>query len=140
MSEEGLGYHEVQQSLHDVAKLRMPAMPDGMPAREKIEVLETYLLETAAARGLLEEARIMLEDAYEVIDEKWLKIVGYEPYLRGKPKSQIEIDEAKREVDPDLFYSRRKCRKLLRQVGNQVRRMERDDAACSRCYTMLTGS
>jgi hypothetical protein len=60
-------------------------------------------------------------------------------YLRGKPKSTVEIDEAKRQVEPDLFFSRRRCLKYLRQVGNQIRRMERDDAAASRVYTMLTG-
>jgi hypothetical protein len=140
VSDEALGYKEIQQSIHDVARLRMPQLSDDMSPRVKIEALESYLLETAIARGVLEEGRLTLEDAYEEIDEKWLNLAGWEVHLRGKPKSQVEIDEAKREVEPDLFYSRRRCRKLLRQVGNQVRRMERDDAACSRIYTMLTGT
>jgi hypothetical protein len=137
---DSLGYTDIQQSIHDCARLRMPEFPQDVAPREKIETLESYMLETAVARGVLEDGRITLEDAYEEIDATWLKLTGYEPYLRGKPKSQVEIDEAKREVDPDLFYSRRRCQKLLRQIGNQVRRLEKDDAACSRAYTMLTGS
>lgn len=133
-------YEEIQQAIHDISKLRMPGFPEEMPTREKIEALETYLLETSRARGELEEARVMLEDAYEVIDDEWRGVVGYEVYLQGRPKSQVEIDEAKRQVSPDLFFSRRRCQKLLRQVGNQVRRLERDDGAASRAYTMLTGS
>lgn len=118
----------------------MPAFPEGMASAEKIGALEDHLLETARARGLLEEARLVLEDSYELLDDQWRDVTGYEVYLRGKPKSTTEIDEAKRQVEPDLFFSRRRCIKLLRQVGNQIRRMERDDAAASRCYTMLTGS
>jgi len=133
-------YEEVQEQLHVVSRLRMPEFPEDPPVAEKISALEDYLLETARARGVLEEARLTLEDAYELIDEEWRDVEGYEVYLRGKPKSTQEIDEAKREVNRDLFFSRRRCIKLLRQVGNQTRRLERDDAAASRAYTMLTGS
>lgn len=133
-------YKEIQQSIHDVAALRFPTFEQDVAPREKIDGLEAYLLETAVARDILEEGRITLEDAYELIDEEWLKLAGWEVYLRGKPKTQVEIDEAKRELNPTLFFSRRRCQKLLRQIGNQVRRLEKDDAACSRAYTMLTGS
>lgn len=133
-------YREIQESLHTVAALRFPTFEQDVQPREKIDGLEAYLLQTAVARDVLEEARITLEDAYELIDEEWLKVAGYEVYLRGKPKSQVDIDEAKRQAEPTLFFSRRRCQKLLRQIGNQVRRLEKDDAACSRAYTMLTGS
>jgi hypothetical protein len=133
-------YEEIQQQLHVVSRLRMPEFPEDVRVEKKIGALEDYLLETARARGVLEEARLTLEDAYEAIDEQWRDVEGYEVYLRGKPKSTAEIDEAKREVNRELFFSRRRCIKLLRQVGNQNRRMERDDAAASRSYTMLTGS
>lgn len=133
-------YKEVQQALHDVAKIKFPQLPDEAPAAAKIGALEAHVTETAIARQLLEEGRLMLEDAYELIDDEWRDVSGYEVYLRGKPKSNVEIDQAKRLVNPDLFFSRRRCIKLLRQIGNQIRRMERDDAAASRCYTMLTGT
>lgn len=135
-----MDYKEIQQALHDVSHIRMPDFPDATPPKEKIEAFEAHLLETARARHILEEAKLMLEDSYEVIDEEWLGLTGWEMYLRGKPKSQVEIDEAKRQLKPDLFFSRRRCQKLLRQVGNQVRRMEKDDAVASRAYTMLVGA
>ncbi|HXU02353.1 MAG TPA: hypothetical protein VN903_15410 [Polyangia bacterium] len=133
-------YREIQESIHTVAALRFPRFEQDVQPRAKIDALEGYLLETAVARDVLEEARITLEDAYELIDEEWLKLTGWEVYLHGKPKSQVEIDEAKRQAEPTLFHSRRRCQKLLRQIGNQVRRLEKDDAACSRAYTMMTGS
>ena len=135
-----MDYHEVQQAIHDVSKIRMPDFAEDIAPKAKIEALEGHLFDTARARQLLEEARLMLEDAYEVIDDEWLGLTGWEVYLRGKPKSQVEIDEAKREMKPDLFFSRRRCQKLLRQVGNQIRRMEKDDAVASRAYTMLVGA
>lgn len=133
-------YEEVIDRLAEIAELRMPDWPEDVAASVKIEGLEDHLLETARARGILEAARIQLENAYEEIDDRWRDLAGYEPYLRGKPKTQAEIDEAKRHADKDLFTERRLCQKLLRQVGNQTRRLEKDDAAASRCYTMLTGS
>jgi hypothetical protein len=129
---------EVKATIQEVSALRMPDFAEDLPG--KIGQMEDYLLETARARHVLEEARLVLEDAYETIDDEWRAVTGYEVFLRGKPKTTGEIDEAKRQVKPDLFFSRRRCQKLLRQLGNQVRRMEKDDAAVSRAYTMLTGS
>jgi hypothetical protein len=74
------------------------------------------------------------------IDDLWRNVTGYEIYLNGKPKSQEDVTEAKRQVNPDLFARRRTAIKLIRQVGKQARRLEKDDAAVSRAYTMLTGS
>lgn len=129
---------EIKATINEVSKLRMPVL-DG-EVHEQIEKLEDHLLETARGRCALEEARIILEDAWEGVDDDWRDVQGYEPYLSGRPKTVGEIDEAKRRVNPDLFYSRRRCIKLLRQLSHQIRRLEHDDAAVSRCYTMLTGS
>lgn len=131
---------EIQQALHDIATVRMPTFPDDLPPKEKIEALEDHLLETARHRQTLCQAQLILEDSFEAIDEEWLSLEGWEVNLRGKPKSQGDIDEAKRVANSDLFFSRRRCLKLMRQVKNQITRMEKDDAAASRAYTMLTGS
>lgn len=133
-------YEEVQEVIAEVSKVHLPATPEDMSAKVKIEVLENHLLYTARGRGILEEARLGLEDVYEGVDDQWRNTTGYEMYLNGKAKSQTDIDEAKRQVNPALFEERRLCIKLLRQVGNQIRRLEKDDAVASRSYTMLTGS
>lgn len=133
-------YDEVKVVVAEVAAVHLPELSDDIGAREKIDELEGHLLYTARARGILEEARLGLEDVYEDIDHKWKNVTGYEIYLNGKPKSNTDIDEAKRQAEPDLFVERRLCMKLLRQVGNQIRRLEKDDAVASRAYTMLTGS
>jgi hypothetical protein len=132
-------YEEVKEVVEEISKLHMPEWKDH-GVKEKIESLEDHLLVTARGRGILEEARLGLEDVYEEIDTKWRALEGWEMYLRNKPKSQVEIDDAKAQADPELHAERRLCIKLLRQVGNQIRRLERDDAAASRIYTMLTGS
>ena len=65
------------------------------------------------------------------------------PYRYSDPEllqaMNMALLEARR-MRPDLFFSRRRCQKLLRQVGNQIRRMEKDDAVASRAYTMLVGA
>lgn len=133
-------YEEVAERVQEIAELRMPEFAEDVSTADKIAQLEEYLLTTARGRGILEEARLGLEDVYEEIDERWRNVTGYEVYLSGKPKTQEEVNEAKRQADTPLFIERRLCMKLLRQVGNQIRRLEKDDAAASRAYTMLTGS
>lgn len=130
----------IKEMINDAARLRMPEFPEDIEAHDKIEALEDYLLETARIRHDLELGRLFLEDAWEGIDDQWRDVKGYEVFLNGKPKTIQEVDEAKRQVEPDLFFSRRRCIKLLRQLGHQNRRMEHDDAVCSRAYTMLVGS
>lgn len=133
-------YEEFEEGIKAAGLLRIPSFADEMPAAEKIAALESHLLDTARWRSVMEDYRILLEDEYEEIDDLWRDVTGYEIYLNGRPKSKEDIDAAKREVDRPLFERRRKVIKLMRQVGNQIRRLEKDDAAVSRAYTMLTGS
>jgi hypothetical protein len=133
-------HHEIAEHIKAAGLLRVPGFPDDMPAAKKIETLESHLLDTARWRSVLEDLRILLEDEYEEIDDLWRDVTGWEMYLSGKPKSREDIDEAKRQVDKSLFTRRRTVIKLMRQCGNQIRRLEKDDAAVSRAYTMMTGS
>lgn len=133
-------YADLEENVKASGLLRIPSFPEDMPAAEKIAALEEHLLDTARWRAVMEALRIILEDDYEEIDDTWRNVTGYEMYLNGKPKSKEDIDEAKRQVNPDLFARRRKVIKLMRQVGNQIRRLEKDDAVVSRAYTMMTGS
>ena len=133
-------HDEIAESVKACGLLRVPSFPEEMSAADKIAALESHLLDTARWRSVMEDLRIILEDEYEEIDDLWRDVTGYEIYLSGRPKSKEDIDEAKRQVNPDLFTRRRTVIKLMRQVGNQIRRLEKDDGVVSRAYTMLTGS
>lgn len=135
-----VNYQDISENVKAAAMLRVPSFGDDLDAAGKISQLEDLLLDTARWRNVLEANRLMMEDDYEEIDDQWRNVTGYEIYLNGKPKSQDDIHEAKRQVNPTLFARRRTAMKLLRQLGNQIRRLERDDAVVSRAYTMLTGS
>lgn len=135
-----MDYADIEEGIKAAGLLRLPSFAEDMAAAEKIAALEDHLLDTARWRAAMEGYRIMLEDDYENIDDLWRGVTGFEMYLNGRPKSKEDIDEAKRQVNPDLFSRRRKVIKLMRQVGNQIRRLEKDDAAVSRAYTMMTGS
>jgi hypothetical protein len=133
-------YDEIAENVKAAGLLMIQTFPEDMPAAEKISILEDHLLDTARWRGAMEGVRVMLEDDYEEIDDLWRDVTGWEVYLNGKPKSREDIDEAKRQVDRDLFARRRTSIKLMRQCRMQINRLERDDAAVSRAYTMMTGS
>ena len=133
-------HQEIKETINAAGLLRVPDFPEGMKTADKIAALEDHLLDTARWRSVMEAIRVILEDEYEQIDDQWREMTGWEMYLNGKPKSRDDIDEAKRQVNKPLFTQRRTVIKLMRQVGNQIRRLEKDDAAVSRAYTMMTGS
>lgn len=135
-----LDYEDIAENIKAAGLLRIPSFADDMPTAQRIAALEDHLLDTARWRAVMDATRIMLEDDYVEIDDLWRDVTGWEVYLNGKPKSREDIDEAKRQVDRDLFARRRMSMKLMRQTGNQIRRLEKDDAAVSRAYTMMTGS
>lgn len=138
MDQEAL--NKIITNLRNASALIVPIFGEDTSTAGKIERLESHLLDTARWRAVMEADRYVLEEDWEEIDDLWRNVTGFEIYLNGKPKSQEDITEAKRQVDPDLFSRRRTAIKLIGQVRKQIHRMEKDDAAVSRAYTMLTGS
>lgn len=131
---------QIVTNIRNAASLVVPIFGEDIDTAGKIERLESHLLDTARWRAVMEADNYWLEEDWLEIDDLWRNVTGYEIYLNGKPKSQEDVTEAKRQVNPDLFARRRTAIKLIRQVGKQARRLEKDDAAVSRAYTMLTGS
>lgn len=107
----------------------------------KIDELESYLLLTAQARQEAQLAKLMVQEALDVLQGEWDDIDGWEvelPSGNGR-RTQAEIVEAKRRVRPDLYTSIQSGKRLIERLTEQVKRLERDDAATSRVYTIITG-
>lgn len=134
---------ECRSLLFEAARLRIPRFTADDSTGFKIDRLESYLLDTAYWRGELEEARLWMHEAVKIVEDEWSAIQGWEPHLRRPSKTDLtqeEIRQAKREIKPDLYASLREGHHLIRRLGDQIRRLEEDDAAVSRAYTFLTGS
>jgi hypothetical protein len=142
---------EAVQLVFEAAKLRMPTFrydPHGSePAhspQQKIIALEDYLLQSAAVRGQLEEARVYMNELQHTFVVEWEKLAGWEVNLPGgkklKDATQADIATAKRNARPDLWENLSDVKNALAQLGNQVRRLEHDDDVASRAYTFIVGS
>lgn len=152
---------ECNEVLYAVAQVRLPAfirvgrMPDPVDVaagtaeedrpiplgpREKIEQLESYLLETAEARQRAHEARLYISAALKDLRIRWRDIEGWEEHLNGEKKpSEAAKDMARRMVDRDLYESIQSGEWLVKELDKQISRLQHDDDVVSRAYTFITG-
>lgn len=111
---------------------------------EKIEQLESYLLEVAFARGRAEEARLYAYAAVRQLREEWDHLEGWEGDFGSPEKAakatQPQIKEAKRQVRPDLYDSIEKGQYLVKRLTEQIKRLEKDEDVASRAYTLISGT
>lgn len=139
---------ECRQTLREVSQVKMPnlrerpsELPTGMQfGTWKIEQLESYLLLTAEARQEALLAKLMIQESLDVLQAEWDEIEGWEVELptNGK-RTQADVLEAKRRTRPDLYGSIQTGKRLVDRLTEQVKRLEKDDAATSRVYTIITG-
>jgi hypothetical protein len=138
---------EIKELLHRHAKLRMPQFQYGVhgeatptaPAA-KIEKLEEYLGDVAIARGDLEEARLFIDHARHALEDTWGRVEGWQQHV-AKPNTATgpQIAEAKRKIDPDTYEGIREAKWLSQKLGDQIRRLEKDEEVASRRYTLIVG-
>jgi hypothetical protein len=154
---------EIENTLYEVAKVGLPSFirvgrqpdpvdvaagtaeedrPIPLPPREKIEQLESYLLETAEARQRVHEAALYISASLKNLRRDWRDIEGWEQFLseaeRKKP-TEVAKDMARRQVNKDLYESIQSAEWLLKELGKQISRLQHDDDVVSRAYTFITG-
>lgn len=135
---------EIRDKLLAALPLREPLFDPNERGGNKVKALEAYLLQTAYHRGELEEALHWLYEAQKTMKRQWEDMEGWEMMLpRGTTtakRTQDMVRTAKRKVDPALYTSLTECKQLEDSILRQIRRLELDDRAASRGYTLITGS
>jgi hypothetical protein len=126
------GDPRVTSILSRAASLRFPSVVD-LSAREKIEALSDYIMQTAIGRGELEELRL---EAHTNL--RTAKLQLEEIFVPSGSKAAVE--QARRRAAPDLAAEVDGARWLVERCGEQISRLEADYTAASRTYTLLSGS
>jgi hypothetical protein len=136
---------EIKAAINDALPLRPPKWDklDPPHPREKIELLEDYLLRSAYAQAELEEALHWLTGLVEHFKDKVAAIEGYEvalPNKRGDRLTQADINAAKRTVSPEVFECGAEARLLRETVLRQIERFRFEAQwVASRAYSMISG-
>lgn len=135
---------EIRARLLAALPLRIPMFDPNAAPVTKVRALEDYLLKTAHHRGELEEGLHWLYEAKKTLKNQWDDLQGWEMNLpRGattRNRTQEMMREAKRHTAPELYTSLMECKELEDSILRQIRRLELDDKATSRGYTLITGS
>lgn len=134
---------EVRQVLYRAAQLRFPSGKDEegrkLAPRERVESLEDHYVECAMSRQALEEAALWMQDGVKGLEDKWDAIEGWQTVMGAGEKTQKAIVAAKRTIDPETYKGIREGKWLVDKLHRQAKRLERDEEAVSRLYTMQTG-
>jgi hypothetical protein len=145
---------EIRSNLQVAARLRVPPMYDDLvppdqrpdPARPvrlnpqtRVESYEDFIVRAATFRGELEENLLTIQSSLKALENEWDAIEGWET-LAGDDRTQKAAVAAKRKLKPDLYDGIREGKWLADKLRVQVKRLEQDEGAVSRLYTMLTGS
>lgn len=138
----GMTVESIRLAIYQAADLTMPRLDPKGSLSANVELVQGYLIETAIARSMLERARLYAHDALGVIRDQWDAIPrdAYVNHLNGARTTNLQLDAAKAVVEPELADSIRTVKRLIDRLTDQIKRLELDDRAASRIYTMLTGS
>lgn len=154
---------EIEATLYRVAKVKLPSRirvgdpPDPVDVasgnvpedaynplqpKAKIDLLESYLLQTAEARQEATEARLFIQASLKDLRRRWRTLEGWEQHLNGTPLHKAtgpQIERARAKVDPDLADSIESGEWLDKRLDEQIKRLQHDDDVVSRAYTFITG-
>lgn len=107
--------------------------------RERIDILEEYMLLTAWFRGEIAkelndtlEVLDEVEDAYDAIDITWT--------IEGKPRTDKGVAAAKFEANQEVAHERNGLTKRVQRLKAEMDRLDREATICSRAYTLITGT
>lgn len=122
----------------DAAKqLRMPRLTRKQATRERLELLDDYMLETAWHRAELMEGRMEVYESLQTLKEEWDHLDGWQALKRTKTETAVE--DAKRQLRPDIYDAIKKAEWLIARLTEQMERLDREATICSRSYTFATG-
>lgn len=134
-----MGEAQIREILRTAMGIRFPRRDPNEHPSAKITALEDYLTDTAVHRGELESALYWAREAEKLLQDQWDEVNGWEPLI-GRRGTDQAVVEAKRKINPGLYRSLRDVKRLIHDLGRQIRRLEKDFEAVSRDYTLLTGS
>ncbi len=133
----------IREVLEEALPLRCPRCndPDASPGR-KAEELQDYMLQSANIAGGLWEAKHWLRALRAQLADEWERLKGWEVATtkRRERLTAADINRAKTQVAPAQYEAGREARRLAESVDDQIERLDREARACSRAYSMLSGT
>ncbi|GAC1530001.1 MAG: hypothetical protein NVS3B1_22090 [Marmoricola sp.] len=116
--------------------LRMPVFTAEMSGRQRAELLQDHILETAHMRGRLAELRLNAQINLRAATSEWVGTAT----LRRSSRSAKATEEMKREENPELARRIDGAKWLIARCTEEMDRLGGNDyEAASRAYTILSG-
>lgn len=124
--------------LAESLKMRVPRFTQEDTVGTKVARYEDYMMETAFVEGELTEERVQQLLRKAPLKHRWDHMQGWDHLVKGRTEGAVT--RAKAQVNPLLYDELEEIDWLVKRLSEEIDRMQRDAAKCSRAYTMLTGS
>jgi hypothetical protein len=125
---------ELPECLATSITLRIPVVDPAKSLSDRIAEIESYLLLAAFNQGQLAEERLRVHQELREMEYEWATLEGWEA-LRGRARTNASIDDAKRQLQPDLWKRIESARWLIKRVTEEYDRLDSDGDRCSRLLT-----
>lgn len=136
---------ELPECLKTALGLRMPVFrrephPDAASPAERIRQMEEYIQITGYWEGELNEERVKWLADKEPLRREWGEIPESEWGHLRRTRTETAVDQAKRQVRPELYTKIQDCDWMVKRLTEEVGRMGREYDRASRVYSLITGS
>lgn len=119
------------------AALRVPLFKPDTPRSERVNQLEDYMLLSAYWLGECHSERLESYQELGRLEEQWGEVTTWD---LGSRVTQAQVEEAKRNVDPECWTSMKRARWRVDRLSEEIERLDRDATKVSRAYTLITGT
>lgn len=127
------------EAMRTAVALRFPVFDrEQTSARERLEMVEDHVLACGYWHGELLEERLELRAESRQREHEWDHLEGWETYRRNK--TEAAVDDAKRQLRPDLYDALQADKATLKDLGEQIDRLDREHDKVSRLYSIMTGA
>lgn len=130
--------HDLPECLVTSVGLRCPVFARGTSPRERIESLEEHMLLSAYTQGDLTEERLDWMARLVPVERDWDAVIVSKEDLRSRTEKAVTA--AKAQLRPDLYRAKTDAEWMIARLSEEIDRMEKDAARCSRAYTMISGN
>lgn len=118
--------------------LRFPIFDreDPPTPRERLEAIEDHVMACGFYHGELVEERLRLREKMRPRQHEWDHLQGWEGQRVGK--TDQAVTEAKRTLRPDLYDGLKSDANRMKDLTEQIDRLDREHDKASRLYTIMT--
>jgi hypothetical protein len=123
----------IPELLQRSVETRIPTFDPDASIEDRLSALEVHMLAVTALQGEIASTRLQSQDSLRTLQREWAHLDGWQPFRRSK--TEAAVDDAKRQLNPELYDGIANARWLIERYGDEFDRLGKEADRCSRLLT-----